>query len=111
MTTRRPSPFGLQLRALRRERGWTQEQLADVAGVSLSVIKFVETGRTWAPEPQSIEAFARAFELAGKRRSEFVSSAEPASYDDRLAAIERRQDQQEALLREILDRLPDRRGG
>jgi transcriptional regulator with XRE-family HTH domain len=39
-----PVRFGLALRALRRRRNWTQQQLADRAGVSRSAVHRVERG-------------------------------------------------------------------
>ncbi len=39
-----PVRFGLALRALRRRRGWTQQQLAETAGVSRSTVHRIERG-------------------------------------------------------------------
>lgn len=36
--------FGARMRALRRERGWTQKQLADASGVSARSISSIENG-------------------------------------------------------------------
>jgi transcriptional regulator with XRE-family HTH domain len=36
--------FGQAIRALRRRRGWTQQRLADVVGVSRPVIGRIERG-------------------------------------------------------------------
>ena len=51
-----------QSRAARALFGWKHEQLAHAAGVSLSVIKFFETGRR---NPNSLAAIQRAIENAG----------------------------------------------
>jgi len=39
-----PVRFGLAMRALRRRRAWTQQQLADRAGVSRSAVQRIERG-------------------------------------------------------------------
>src|SRR5258708_11645249 len=40
-----PTQMGLRIRDVRRERGWTQEQLANAVGVSRSAVAQWETGR------------------------------------------------------------------
>lgn len=37
--------LSLRILELRAERGWSQEKLADEAGISRSLVQFVETGR------------------------------------------------------------------
>lgn len=39
-----PTLMGVRLQALRMEKGWTQEKLAEKSGVSVSTIKNVEHG-------------------------------------------------------------------
>jgi transcriptional regulator with XRE-family HTH domain len=41
-----PKDIGLRIRALRREKGMTQDELADHVGVSRSAVAQWETGRT-----------------------------------------------------------------
>ncbi|TCC38688.1 BTAD domain-containing putative transcriptional regulator [Kribbella speibonae] len=51
------------LRAHRQRTGLTQRQLADRAGVSPSVIRDLEQGRTRYPKRESVQAIATALEL------------------------------------------------
>lgn len=41
-----PSQIGLRIRDVRRERGWTQDDLANAVGVSRSAVAQWETGRS-----------------------------------------------------------------
>jgi len=51
--------FGANIRALRLKKGWTQEVLAEKAGVSRNYVYFVEVGRT-SPTIDYIPYFAKA---------------------------------------------------
>ena len=48
-----------RLRQLRRGKALTQHALAVQAGVSLTVVTFLETGRTTDPNVSSVRALAR----------------------------------------------------
>jgi transcriptional regulator with XRE-family HTH domain len=53
-----------QSRAARSLLGWTQQQLADTAGVALATIQFFETDKR-EPIPNNLTAIRRALEDAG----------------------------------------------
>jgi transcriptional regulator with XRE-family HTH domain len=54
------NPDGIKIRTLRVQRGWTQEQLAEIAGISLRTIQRAEAANSAAFE--TIRAIAAAFE-------------------------------------------------
>jgi transcriptional regulator with XRE-family HTH domain len=53
-----------QSRAARSLLGWTQQQLADTAGVALATIQFFESDKR-EPIPNNLAAMRRALEAAG----------------------------------------------
>ncbi|TMV86258.1 helix-turn-helix transcriptional regulator [Thioclava sp. BHET1] len=53
----------LRLKELRKERGWTGEKLASLAGTSKSYISDIENGRKF-PSGRLLKAFARAFDVS-----------------------------------------------
>jgi transcriptional regulator with XRE-family HTH domain len=54
------NPDGGKIRALRIKRGWTQEQLAEIAGISLRTVQRAESSNSAAFE--TMKAIAAAFE-------------------------------------------------
>ncbi len=48
------------IRKLRRERGWSQEQLSEVCGLSVRTIQRIENGQT--PSMETLQALAAAFD-------------------------------------------------
>jgi transcriptional regulator with XRE-family HTH domain len=55
-----PVRFGLGIRALRRRRGWTQDELAARAGVSQSAVSRVERGDAWRLTVRTLNRIAEA---------------------------------------------------
>lgn len=55
--------FCFQLRALRMSRGWTQEELAERAGMKQSSVARLES-RDVFPARRTIEKLAKAFDIA-----------------------------------------------
>lgn len=55
------TPFGEQLRALRRERGVTLKDLADALGVSQAYLSALETGRRPRPTPARVDQICAYF--------------------------------------------------
>ena len=54
--------LGRRLRVLRTERGWTQQQLADMAGIGRVHVSELENGRREAGL-RMLEALATSFEM------------------------------------------------
>jgi transcriptional regulator with XRE-family HTH domain len=55
--------FGLRLRKLRKEKGWTQVQMADALGVDRSYISDMEQGKKNVCLP-TMEVIALGFEIS-----------------------------------------------
>jgi transcriptional regulator with XRE-family HTH domain len=55
--------FGLRLRKLRKEKGWTQVQMADLLGVDRSYISDMERGKKNVCLP-TMEVIALGFEIS-----------------------------------------------
>lgn len=66
--------LGVRVKELRKERGWSQEDLADRAGMSQSHVCRLETGQH-VPEHKTIEKLALAFGVP-------VSAVDPGCNDD-----------------------------
>ena len=59
----RTTPFGSELRRLREERGWTQEQLAQRAGLKRQLISKYEASGAY-PGPRILAALVRALRVS-----------------------------------------------
>ena len=55
--------FGQRVRSLRAERGLTQEQLAERAGISVDFLSLVERGKS-SPSFENLEEIADALEVS-----------------------------------------------
>jgi transcriptional regulator with XRE-family HTH domain len=60
MSRNEPSPFADRLVRLRRLKRWTQEQLAERAGVSLGIVSSLEQGVRQDPRLSTVLKLARA---------------------------------------------------
>jgi transcriptional regulator with XRE-family HTH domain/tetratricopeptide (TPR) repeat protein len=67
--------FGQVVRAHRQRLGWTQEDLAGTAGISVASIGKIEAGRVAAPRQSTLRLLAEAFELTGAERDRFYAAA------------------------------------
>ena len=86
----KPGPlgsFGAQLKALREAAGYTQEELATIAGLSVHGISALERGERRRPHVETVRALSAALDLTGAIRDAFVGSAR-APADD--AAVDER---------------------
>jgi len=80
MKTGAPGLFGAQLRALREAAGYTQEELAAMAGVSAHAISALERGARRRPHVETVRALSAALDVTGASRDAFVESARPAGH-------------------------------
>ena len=73
--TEPPTGFGGLLRQLRREARWTQEELAEAAGVSVRAVAYLERGTVRTPQKETVRLLADALGLTGPVRAEFEAAA------------------------------------
>ena len=67
--------FGAQLKALREAAGFTQEELATIAGLSVHAVSALERGERRRPHPENVRALSAALDLTGASRDVLVRSA------------------------------------
>src|SRR5947209_5408486 len=69
--------YGQKIYELRAERGWSQEQLAKIAGINTRTVQRLEAGKTKSWE--TLKAVAAAFEvdIRDLRRRFWVAEAKP----------------------------------
>src|SRR3954468_24017352 len=70
-----PGSFGAQLKVLRDAAGFTQEELATIAGVSVHAVSALERGERRRPHVETVRALAAALDLAGATRDALLGSA------------------------------------
>ena len=75
MTRGAPRSFGAQLKALREAAGYTQEELATIAGLSVHAVSALERGERRRPHVETVRALSAALDLTGGARDAFVGSA------------------------------------
>ena len=76
-----PRSFGAHLRHLREAAGYTQEELAAIAGLSVHAISALERGERRRPHVDTVRALSGALELASAARDAFVASSRIAIGD------------------------------
>src|SRR5262245_37967843 len=69
--------FGGRLKALREAAGYTQEELATIAGLSVQGISALERGERRRPHLDTVRALCAALDLTGTARDALVRSARP----------------------------------
>ena len=72
-----PASFGAQLKALRQAAGYTQEELATIAGLSVHAVSALERGERRRPHVETVRALSAAFDLTGAARDRLLASAFP----------------------------------
>src|SRR6188508_374641 len=70
-----PEPFGPRLKALRELAGYTQEELATIAGLSVHAISALERGERRRPHADTVRALSAALDLTGEARDALIRSA------------------------------------
>ena len=78
MTGKNPQPLkremGSMIRCFRHTCGFTQEQLAGAAGLSIGLVRDLEQGRTRSPRWGSVEALALAMGLREQERAQLAAA-------------------------------------
>jgi predicted ATPase/DNA-binding XRE family transcriptional regulator len=74
-----PGSFGVQLKALREAAGYTQEELATIAGLSVHGVSALERGERRRPHVETVRALSAALDLTGTAREGFLRSARAAA--------------------------------
>src|SRR5512145_1045602 len=67
--------FGALLKALRETAGFTQEELATIAGLSVHAVSALERGERRRPHVETVRALSAALDLTGATRDALVASA------------------------------------
>src|SRR5574338_232129 len=67
--------FACRLKTLREGAGFTQEELATIAGLSVHAVSALERGERRRPHVETIRALAAALDLTGATRDAFFGSA------------------------------------
>ena len=83
-------PFGAQLKALREVAGFTQEELATIAGLSVHAVSALERGERRRPHVETVRALSAALDLTGSALAAFLASARSPAYTtavDELSAV------------------------
>ena len=70
-----PGSFGAQLKALREAAGYTQEELATIAGLSVHAVSALERGERRRPHVETVRALSAALDLTPSSRDAFLGSA------------------------------------
>jgi predicted ATPase/DNA-binding XRE family transcriptional regulator len=74
----KPGPlgsFGAQLKALRDAAGYTQEELATIAGLSVHAVSALERGERRRPQVETVRALSAALDLKDAIRDALLDSA------------------------------------
>lgn len=73
-----PATFGAVLKRYRLRAGWTQEALAERAGISARAVSDLERGLYRAPQPDTLGRLVGALGLTADERRGLESVAQPA---------------------------------
>jgi predicted ATPase/DNA-binding XRE family transcriptional regulator len=76
-----PVSFGAQLKALRESAGFTQEELATIAGLSVHAVSALERGERRRPHVETVRALSAALDLPAATRDALLGSARAPAHD------------------------------
>src|SRR6476646_6977902 len=76
-----PGPFGSQLKALREAAGFTQEELATIAGLSVHAVSALECGKRRRPHVETVRALSAALDLPGATRDALLGSTRAPAHN------------------------------
>ena len=76
-----PRSFGAQLKALREAAGFTQEELATIAGLSVHAVSALERGERRRPHVETVRALSAALDLTGPTRDALLASARAPAHN------------------------------
>src|SRR5580765_7611387 len=76
-----PRSFGAQLKTLREAAGFTQEELATIAGLSVHAVSALERGQRRRPHVDTVRALAAALDLTGVARDALFGSARAPAHN------------------------------
>ena len=74
-----PGTFGARLKALREAAGFTQEELATIAGLSVHAVSALERGLRRRPQVETVRALSLALELTAAARDALIGDARERS--------------------------------
>src|SRR5262245_20154737 len=84
-----PGSFGGQLKALREAAGFTQEELATIAGLSVHAVSALERGQRRRPHVETVRALSAALDLTGAIRDALVKSARAPAHNTSVDELRR----------------------
>src|SRR4051794_34558790 len=70
-----PRSFGAELKSLREAAGYTQEELATIAGLSVHAVSALERGQRRRPHVDTVRALSAALDLTSAKRDALLGSA------------------------------------
>jgi len=76
-----PGSFGAQLKALREAAGFTQDELATIAGLSVHAVSALERGERRRPHVDTVRALSAALDLTGATRDALFESARAPAHN------------------------------
>ncbi len=82
-----PGSFATQLKALREAAGYTQDELATIAGLSVHGISALERGERRRPHVDTVRALSAALDLTGNARDTFLRSARTPAHQPAVDAL------------------------